>query len=55
MGHEVGTKWLEIVVAAKLRDCWFLKRVEDYFGETTMVGLVLLCLLLSYRTTRVYL
>lgn len=55
MGHEVGTKWLEIVVAAKLRDSWFLKRVEDYFGETAMVGLVLYVFLLSYRPTRVYL
>ena len=60
MGHEVGTKWLEIVVAAKLRDCWSLKRVEDYFGETTMVGLVLyvFCLVTGlhvciYRCARV--
>lgn len=61
MGHEVGTQWLEIVVAAKLREyCWYLKRVEDYFGETTMVGLVLyvFCLVtglhvFSYRCARV--
>lgn len=57
MRHEVGTQWLEILVAAKLSDCWFIKRVEDYFGfwRNNNGGVGPLCLLLSYRPTRVYL